>query len=62
MTISAYRYGVGNPIPFRIPSVAAPQPKSVSGPRNNPSGAKSANAILITSVLCGITFPSNALK
>ena len=40
MTISANRYGVENPIPFRIPSVAAPQPKSVSGPRNNPSGAK----------------------
>ena len=62
MIISGARYAVENPIPLRIPSVAAPHPNSVNGPRNIPSGARTANAILITSVLFGITPPSSALK
>ena len=57
-----FAYGVENPIPFKIPSVAAPHPNKVNGPRNNPSGASTANAMLMISVLFGIIFPSSALK
>ena len=48
MIISGARYAVENPIPFRIPSVAAPHPNKVSGPRNIPIGARTANTILMT--------------
>ena len=42
ITIKAYRYGVEKPMPLRMPSVAAPQPNRVNGPRNKPRGASNA--------------------
>lgn len=60
--ISGARNGVEKPIPFRIPSVAAPQPNKVNGPLNNPSGARVINMRAITSVLFGIMPLNNTLK
>ena len=57
MMISGARYAVENPIPFKMPSVAAPHPKSVNGPRNIPSGASTANTILMISVLIHTDLP-----
>ena len=45
------RNAVENPIPFKIPSVAAPHPYKVNGPRNSPSGARAQKIMVINRVL-----------
>ena len=47
---------------FRTPTVAAPAPKIVKGPRNKPKGATRAKIIQSTKVDFGIIPPSIASK
>ena len=61
--ISVNKNGVENPpIAFNTPTVAAPAPNIVRGPRNRPKGATIANTIQSTSVDSGIIPPKIASK
>ena len=63
MANTAYRNGTEKLATLdRTPSVAAPQPTSVIGPRKRPRPARTANTMQTTSSVFGMMGPRTALK